>query len=372
LAGAAVGGWGTSSLGDAAAAVKRLVTSKDIQDRTIQGRDLRRALLSQTRERQEPEVQEEPVPGPPGPEGPQGVDGNAKALAASVESPGANCPAGGTRFVTAVGTTFVCNSNVPGPAGPQGPHGIAGPQGPVGPPGGATVLVLTPGNPFCPNGGALIRDDSLAREAPVCNGAPGAQGIAGATGATGVSGPEGARGTDCTGQVTPASPPFRTCSGERGPVGPQGVPGPASTVPGPQGPPGPQGLQGPQGPEGPTGPQGPEGPQGPSGGPPGPEGPPGPPGPPGAGAGPFVYFTSTGELLASRGVTSVVREATGVYTITWAVSLSDCAVTATPEATNGTTLLLTVFDEGRNKLRVFNTDTGGLTSPARVNVVSAC
>jgi len=197
------------------------------------------------------QVQNAPVPlqgergpvGPQGPTGPQGIVGPVGPMGLSVigssEAPGANCPAGGSRFEIGADIQYVC-------------HGVS-----------VSVSNVAPG-PQCATGGVLLTSASGATTA-VCNGA---------AGPTGPTGPAGATGA----------------TGEQGPIGPQGPVGPTGET-GPAGPPGPvgeQGVQGVAGPEGPTGPRGPTGPAGEAGatgadGPIGPAGPPGPPGPAGGG-----------------------------------------------------------------------------------------
>ena len=95
-----------------------LITSKDIKNRTIRGRDLGRALLDRLSE-----------PGPQGPQGEQGPAGPQGPV-------GQQGPAGPQGPV-----------GPEGPAGPIGPAGPQGPQGEQGPPGLAGVHeVAAPGS----------------------------------------------------------------------------------------------------------------------------------------------------------------------------------------------------------------------------------
>lgn len=100
---------------------------------------------------------------PAGPAGPAG-----QSVVTASEPPGANCPAGGVKFVSVSGTEYVCNgaAGAPGAAGAQGPAGPAGAdgaQGPAGPPGAAGgsqfptggILLLVPGAP-APSGFTFI------------------------------------------------------------------------------------------------------------------------------------------------------------------------------------------------------------------------
>jgi len=113
-------------------------------------------------------------------------------IGASLAVGDANCPAGGSKLTSASGDTFVCN----GAAGTQGPAGTTGATGPQGPQGAAGVSVagqtLTVGNANCPFGGSKFI--SASGDTFACNGAPGIQGPKGDTGATGAKGDIGAQG----------------------------------------------------------------------------------------------------------------------------------------------------------------------------------
>jgi hypothetical protein len=67
------------------------------------------------------------APGPGGDAGPPGPAG-VSVTSALLDGGNANCPSGGTEFVSASGTTFACNGS-PGSGGPPGPAGDAGQSG---------------------------------------------------------------------------------------------------------------------------------------------------------------------------------------------------------------------------------------------------
>jgi hypothetical protein len=80
--------------------------------------------------------------GPPGPAGPPGSPGtpgtDGQSVIGTVEPAGPNCPFGGVKYISASGTTYVCN----GAPGAQGPPGPQGPQGPPGPAGGNQLTFI--------------------------------------------------------------------------------------------------------------------------------------------------------------------------------------------------------------------------------------
>jgi hypothetical protein len=104
-----------------------LVTGKQIKNSTVTGTDIKDGSLT-ARDVAGGEL-------PAGPEGPQGVQGlqglpgtqgsqggagtpgtNGTSVTSSVEPPGANCPDGGSKFVSVSGNTFACD----GATGPPG------------------------------------------------------------------------------------------------------------------------------------------------------------------------------------------------------------------------------------------------------------
>jgi len=58
--------------------------------------------------------------------GPAGANGETPV--SSPEPAGTNCPTGGVKYTTSLGSSYVCN----GPTGPQGPQGVQGPAGVAG------------------------------------------------------------------------------------------------------------------------------------------------------------------------------------------------------------------------------------------------
>ncbi len=108
--------------------------------------------------------------GAQGPQGPPGTAGvSVQSFALDAGDP--TCPTGGTRFVSATGTTYACHGEV-------GPRGLPGAMGETGAPGVSVVTTaLDAGDPSCPYGGSRIVGANGTTYA--CSGAPGADGAAG-------------------------------------------------------------------------------------------------------------------------------------------------------------------------------------------------
>ncbi len=105
-----------------------------------------------------------------------------QSVSSFAEPAGANCATGGTRLVSASGTTYVCSgaAGAAGATGTAGPQGAVGPQGLAGPPGVAGVSVTGSSEPpgvNCPAGGTRLVSASGTHF--VCNGAAGAPGAPG-------------------------------------------------------------------------------------------------------------------------------------------------------------------------------------------------
>ncbi len=199
--------------------------------------------------------------GATGPQGPAGANG--VSVTGVAEPAGVNCAAGGMKYTSASGTTYVCNGQLgatgatgaAGPTGPQGPMGATGPQGPAGASGISVTGVAEPAGVNCAAGG--MKYTSASGTTYVCNGQVGATGATGAAGPTGPQGPAGGNGVSVTGVVelagvncaaggmkyTSASGTTYVCNGQAGAPGATGAAGPT----------GPQGLTGPAGSQGPAG-----------------------------------------------------------------------------------------------------------------------
>jgi len=98
-----------------------------------------------------------------------------------------------------------------------------------------------------------------------------------------------------------------------------------------------RGPRGPRGPQGPQGPQGAQGPQGPAGAN-GQNGDQGPQGPPGINL--WAVVNTDGTLLRGSGATGSVRDAVGIYRVTFNRDVRNCAYAGTPRFGAGVRIII--------------------------------
>jgi hypothetical protein len=110
--------------------------------------------------------------GDPGTNGTNGTNGanGVSVTSTSLSTGDANCPAGGSSFTSASGTTYACN----GARGDKGDPGTNGTNGTS-----VTSSSLSPGDANCPTGGSSFTSASGTTYA--CNGATGGAGSGGST-----------------------------------------------------------------------------------------------------------------------------------------------------------------------------------------------